>query len=267
MLDILRDLQARTSRLDKEVRAIKADRVSRQDIRDNAKALVDAYFRTGREKFTRVGVPSDVIATCDASMHALLEASHGRSYSSVYRDTLRNISRSLIELEKLGLLLSAGTTPEPTIDPTDEQIIVTLRNLSPSAASSYEQAARDLLGNNRLSWRGPATDLREALRELLDHLAPDDAVKGQDGFKLEPGTSGPTMKQKVRFILKARGTSKSAMQAPESAVDAVEEAVGTFVRSVYTRSSVSTHTPSDKGEVLRVRDWVRVALRELLELQ
>jgi hypothetical protein len=65
-----------------------------------------------------------------------------------------------------------------------------------------------------MSWRGPATDFRESLRETLDHLAPDSAVKAEPGFKLEQNTSGPTMKQKVRFILKKRGVSKLLCNHP-----------------------------------------------------
>ena len=74
------------------------------------------------------------------------------------------------------------------------------------------------------------------------------------------------MKQKVRFVLKNRGASKAVSGPAESAIDGVEESLGTFIRSVYTRSNVSTHTPTDKAEVLRVRDLVRVVLSELLEV-
>ena len=152
-----------------------------------------------------------------------------------------------------------------TLEAVDKRILDTLIQLAPSAALSYEQALLDIGNDSRLSWRGPATDLREALRETLDQLAPDKQVAAQPGFRLEKDCSGPTMKQKVRFVLARRGRPKSAMEAPEQAAVAVEEAVGAFVRSVYTRSSVSTHTPTDKDEILRVRDWVRVALCELLE--
>jgi hypothetical protein len=75
------------------------------------------------------------------------------------------------------------------------------------------------------------------------------------------------MKQKVRHILRKRGVGKTAMQSPEAAAQAVDEIIGTFVRGVYTRSSISTHTPTDRAEILRVRDWVRVALCELLEVR
>jgi hypothetical protein len=70
------------------------------------------------------------------------------------------------------------------------------------------------------------------------------------GYKLEPNTNGPTMKQKVRFVLKNRGASKAVSGPAESAIDGVEESLGTFIRSVYTRSNVSTHTPTDKAEGL-----------------
>jgi hypothetical protein len=74
------------------------------------------------------------------------------------------------------------------------------------------------------------------------------------------------MKQKVRFILGKRGVSKTASKSPEASAEAVDEIVGTFVRSVYTRSSVSTHTPTQRAEVFRIHEYVRAALCELLEV-
>ena len=73
------------------------------------------------------------------------------------------------------------------------------------------------------------------------------------------------MKQKVRYILRNRGQSKATAATTEDATAAIDEAMGTFVRSVYTRSAVSTHTPTDRSEVMRLRDLVRVVLGELLE--
>ena len=60
--------------------------------------------------------------------------------------------------------------------------------------------------------------------------------------------------------------STAAVATTESAVSTIEDLLGAFVRSIYTRSSVSTHTATSKGEVLRIRDLVRVALCELLEI-
>ena len=108
--------------------------------------------------------------------------------------------------------------------------------------------------------------MREALRETLDHLAPDSAVTSQPGFKLEPDAKGPTMRQKVRFILAQRGIAGTFSETSERAAEAVDLAVGAFVRSVYSRSSISTHQPTDRSEVLRVREWVRIVLCELLSV-
>jgi hypothetical protein len=108
--------------------------------------------------------------------------------------------------------------------------------------------------------------LREALRETLDHLAPDEEVKAMPGFTLEKDQKGPTMKQKVRFILKARGQSKSSSVVPEQSSNTVEEMVGTLTRSIYNLSSVATHVASERKAVIQIRRYVVAALHDILEL-
>lgn len=56
------------------------------------------------------------------------------------------------------------------------------------------------------------------------------------------------------------------MAAPESAVQGVEDILGGITRSVYNRTSISTHTATDKKEVVRVHAWVRLVLCDLLEV-
>ena len=86
------------------------------------------------------------------------------------------------------------------------------------------------------------------------------------GFKLEGDAKRPTMKQKVRYVLKNRGVPSGAMGTPESAVVGVEEFVGGLTRSVYTRSSVSAHTATTRAEASRILAWVRLVICELLEI-
>jgi hypothetical protein len=250
----------------KSLRGLQSTRVDSAVVKSAVRDAVDFYFRLVRQEIASSGFKAESLANADALAHELLEATHRRATTASYRTKVKELHRLTVEAEKVVLLAGPRLTVQDALDPTDRRIMETLRSLLPSAALSYEQATLDLAQASRLSWRGPATDLREALRETLDHLAPDKDVTSQPGFKLEPGTSGPTMKQKVRFILKNRGSSRGAMDTPETAVAAVDEAVGSFVRSVYTRSSVSTHTPTERAEVLRVRDWVRVALCELLAI-
>lgn len=267
MVEILRQLQQRLLDFDKGLRRLKSTRVNQRGTREAAKGIVDFYFRNTRAILVTTGVPGEEVSTCDTKMHALLESTHKSSTVASFRKQVRELTNPLLSIEKILLLSTSPPAKVPDHEIVDQRIIATLRKLVPSAALSYEQAILDLHTPQRFSWRGPATDLREALRETLDYLAPDDEVKAQQGFHLEPNTSYPTMKQKTRYVLKKRGMSKSTTQTSEDAAEAVDTAIGSMVRSVYTRSSLSTHTPTDRDEVLRVRDWVRVVLCELLEVR
>lgn len=180
-------------------------------------------------------------------------------------DLLKGAKKGLIECEGSAIAQSSRRQAGHR-NRTDELIVASLEDICPSASLAYQQALLDLGQDNRMSWRGPATDLREALRETLDILAPDAEVQSSHGFKLEQDAKHPTMKQKVRFILKSRGVNSGALAPPEHAVQGVEDVLGSLTRSVYTRSSVSTHTPTDRSEVARVHAWVRLVLCELLEI-
>jgi hypothetical protein len=267
MLATVRALRTRLQKLGKDVAKLTGHQVSSATVRAETQSIVDAYFRNARPEFIVFGIRDDELSDLDLAMQAFLEGSHRKVTKPVYRSYTKSLVGALNELEQRALLHDHERLQSLGLDVTDQRIIATLTSMVPSAALSYEQASKDLLVEVRMSWRGPATDLREALRETLDHLAPDAEVTAQPGYKLEPDTKGPTMKQKVRYVLSKRGIGKAASASPEAAVTAVEELVGTFVRSIYTRSNVSTHTPTDKNEVLRVRDWVRVALCELLEIR
>jgi len=241
--------------------------VNSQKERKSLQQLVDSYFRDVRPSVVSHTASSDFIMKIDTGMQDLLVCSHKRTKRNLLKRKLSGVKKKLIQLEAhSAVLVGAGSSTE-SANLMDRRIIEILQPLVPSAALSYEQALIDLDGPDRKSWRGPATDLREALRETLDYLAPDKDVTSQPGFKLEPDSKGPTMKQKTRFILVSRGLSKTLSETPEKAVDSIETVIGSFVRSVYRRSSVSTHTPTVRDEVLLVRDWVRIVLCELLEIR
>ena len=97
------------------------------------------------------------------------------------------------------------------------------------------------------------------LREVLDKLAPDTDVESQPGYKAETGQTKPTMKQKVRYILMSRGKNRSITEVPEHAVGVIEEHVAGLTRSVYTRSSVSTHVGTTRNEVQQIKAYIDVA--------
>jgi hypothetical protein len=118
----------------------------------------------------------------------------------------------------------------------------------------------------RVSFRGPALELREVLREVLDHLAPDVDVIAAPGFRLEKDRKGPTMAQKVRFILKARGSGKTTAATPEDSVSTVDAIVGDLTRSVYTLGSIATHVASERRQVVQVKRYIDAVLHDILEI-
>lgn len=168
------------------------------------------------------------------------------------------------DIQKLLPPQNSGKPEKVAFAEEDEKIISKLDALVPSAALSYKQAVLDLGDDNRLSFRGPALELREALREILDHLAPDNEVTSAPEYKQEKERAGPTMKQKVRFIMKKKG-SRSSSDAPEQAVTAFEEAIAGLTRAVYERSSKATHVAGERGIVVQIRRFLVAIFHEILE--
>jgi hypothetical protein len=250
----------------KGLNKFKGQQLNSQKQRDGLRLLVERYFNEVRPVVVGENEQTETVGYVDSDLQELLVLCHKRGTAKSYQKLLTSVKSRLITIDAQVVSSAALDTNRQNLDGVDVQILGTLQAIVPSAALSYQQALSDLKCESRLSWRGPATDLREALRETLDYLAPDEDVEGMPGYKQEPNTNGPTMKQKARFVLKSRGASKAVAGPAELAVDNVEESLGMFVRSVYTRSNVSTHTPTDKTEVLRVCDLVRVVLGELLEI-
>jgi hypothetical protein len=74
------------------------------------------------------------------------------------------------------------------------------------------------------------------------------------------------MKQKVRFILKARKVSDTAKQTAVDSVKHLDENIPSLGRSVYNRGSMDVHTGRTREEVLNFKLYVDAILGELLEI-
>jgi len=262
----LGEFLAQLDRAKKLLNNVSGAQVHADSTRTILRNLAQDYFNQVRPSHIDDAAQDERIKSIDVDMQTLVELCHVRGSVKKYKALLARIRKELIVLDSRAIAVPLQSRISMESNSVDVKIIETLKAIVPSAALSYEQALSDLQQSNRLSWRGPATDLRESLRETLDKLAPDSDVTSSTGFKLEPNTTGPTMKQKVRFILKNRGAAKNAAAPIEDATATIDELLGSFVRSIYTRSNISTHTPTNRSEVLRVRDLVRVAMSELLEI-
>src|SRR5262245_11096804 len=228
-------------------------RVALQYLKQTRPILLEAYL-------------NEHAAILDEAFTTLLHLSEGNNALSSYKKQIKRIRKAIPAITS-GLALQAGKTRGSTEPNADEQrLIGVLSKMIPSAAISYRQAIADLQDGTRVSFRGPALEFREVLRETLDHMASDKDVMADPGFKLEKGRHGPTMKQKVRFILKARKSGSAALGVVEDSASTADSVVGDLTRSVYNLGSLSTHVSSERTQVLRLKRYVDAVLHDLLEL-
>jgi hypothetical protein len=266
VIDIIRECANLARRQRAAVSRVKTTQVSREDIRNGVRGLVDGYFRTDRPLILEEIRDTAALEELDTLMQDLLRLGQSRALKQRYMTVLRQLEQAWNTLERIGMPIATPLIGLPVRSPRQETIIRTLEAVCAPASLCYQQALQDLSDSARRSWRGTAAELREALRELLDKIAPDDEVSGAPGFKLEAGTTGPTMKQKARFVLRSRRQSDSERKPIEDAAQTVEDNVGAFVRSAYVRSSVSVHTEPERRDVVSVLRFVELVFLELLEL-
>jgi hypothetical protein len=268
MVERLRGLQGKCTGLLGALRRIRSREVNSASDRQSARGLVDVYFSDTRPVLRACGMPDDRLAPLDVLMQGLLRKAQRKTRRTVYVELVGKIAREVNELEIDAAVRASlpATTADAVMPEQDRRIVGTLQGLCPSAAASYSQGMRDLGGPERLSWRGPATEFREALRQTVDLLAPDDKLAVEPGFQLEPKMTRPSLRQKARFILKSRRRPGRAIDATTEAIGIVDEKVAAFVPTVYGQASQSLHGQSSREEVRSIRNFVRTVLAEILEI-
>lgn len=246
----------------------KAQHVNSASLRQEAREIVQGYFREVKPALHRLGVTASTLAELDSDMQALIGLSAGRNTKNAYQNLVRTIKARRKEIETGLEFLIGAEVPAPRfqIGRVEESILTTLDTMLPAAAASYRQVLVDVQDGGRLSYRGTAAELREVVREVLDHLAPDNDVTKAPGFKLEAGQKGPTMKQKVRFILRARKVGDSARETAEGSAQHIDESVASVGRAVYTRGSTAVHTARPLEEVMNYKGYADAILGELLAI-
>jgi hypothetical protein len=232
--------------------------------------LATAYFESFRPELVGSLGETQAIKAHDEHWQDLVKLAHGNNQRRTYLKGLATILRELTELNVASLSRATGKSMGrgglSTLTPAEQQILTTLDALLPTAAASYRQGIADLREARRLSYRGTASEFREALREALDHLAPDEDVTKQPGFKHEEGLKKPTMKQKVRYVMTSRGRPRSQRDVTERSVRGVEDLTGEVLRATYDRASLATHLETSRTEVLRIKRYVDTVFFDLLEI-
>src|SRR2546428_1400860 len=204
MNDLVQKLANEVDGLEHVLRKVKALHVNKRAPKDAIRSLARTYFGELRPSIVgRLGNETEQ-SRLDAAIQELVRMAQARTKVSDYRTTLIELKRAVDDLELRSLRPLGSSISKKPILSQYQRILESLRKVSEPACNSFEQGLLDLQSGDRKSWRGTTVEFREALRETLDALAPDDAVTKQPGFKLESDSKGPTMKQKAVFILRAR---------------------------------------------------------------
>jgi len=240
------------------------------EIVGQARALSQTYFRVVKPELDKLAIPED-LQELDACFQALLALANTQTTIGKYMRLADRIRMLRPEIEvKVELAVSKKLARTgffgTTLSPIEQAVIETLDRLVPSAGASYKQALSDLRDYKRTSFRGTASELRECLREVLDHLAPDEEVTKAPSYKVDPGRNKPTMKQKARFVLRARKVAEAARQVPEDMIALIDESVASLPRSLYSQGSLSTHISQTRGQVAQLKVYTDAILAELLQI-
>ncbi len=262
-LEALDQINDVVSTLEAKVRDSKSKKVSGHAIQPFAGTVARIYFDLVRPELDIAKGRAGLVDEIDSVIQGLLLLAASASGQQAYLAKVNELRPYLLEAT-VDLMKSRGK--RLVLSPVERSILDTLTALLPATAASYEQALRDIAGGARISWRGSALELREALRDVIDHLGPDEQVTRTPGFHLEEGRQGPTQKQKVRYVLRARRTSSAARNVAEAALETVDEAVAILARSMYESGSASTHVGASVKEMRNLKRYVDALLAELLEV-
>jgi hypothetical protein len=263
VIQALEDLKNRLIRCRDSVLKRKSKQIYQEQDKRAVIDLVKFYFSEVQLKSSDLSRMS----VLDNAMQELLGLAQKNSLKSKYRNSFKGLIAEIDDVYKSIICAQPSkTVPQNT---QSQLIIQTLKMINNSAALSYEQALLDLESSDRKSWRGTVIEFRESMRIALDKLASDAEVTSQQGFKLEPDTKGPTMRQKAVFIFKSRKLPKNETKLVGDAINSIEEFSAKFIRSTYTRASIVGHADQDvtKDDAIKVGKYVELALSELLALK
>jgi hypothetical protein len=241
--------------LDKEVGRARGERLTTPAITQEFKKLHEWYLDELRPALRESDLTEGLLSELDGDFDKVMSCSGGRTRTKAGKNLLGKVRKSLKGAAPFAAPASVTVASVRELD-----LIAALKDILPAAAAGYEQALRDLASPERVSYRGVASEFREVLREVLDHFAPDNRLpKSPDGRK-------PTMKAKVRYILRARSMGDTRRGAAESTAEILDDGVPNLARSVYDLGSLDTHVSPNRDEVARLRRYLEALLLDLLEI-
>ncbi|MCE2512070.1 MAG: hypothetical protein J4F50_05830 [Acidimicrobiia bacterium] len=238
--------------------------VTARDDAQRMRALSAGWMKEYRPVFASSLGVVDQLVQVDDDVTWLRSRSGVRTESSEFCARLRRIARTIsrellpvYDANRWSLASNIANQSE------DGPILKRLTTVDEALARSYRQALLDLNDPNRLTYVGPATELREVLGVTIRRLSPpDNEIVDKPWFKGHLGK--PTRAERIRAIL----GDKERSAPPTQTLEIIDSAIGSVARSTYERASAVTHlgrnTPQE--EVDKLRTWVEAVLGEILPM-
>ena len=244
--------------------------VSKRAERVNIRAVVGAWFGEYKNAFLKMIGDEQLLAPMDDHLQTILRrASHASARRTLIRD-VRSAQRYFNDTLLVPLSRAYWSrAPQQTPAGFDQEAERRLRHLDPDLADSYAQAVSDIEEDGRLSYRGPAGELREVITGVLHILAPTGQVQATEWYR-EARRSGvrneptPTRAERVKFVLRNRLEGSAQTETAETFMSSVEERLASVVNSAYKRGSAAAHAGAEQGELQQLLQYINALLRELL---
>lgn len=178
-------------------------------------------------------------------------------------DLLRRLREFQMRVRQPPRRVDAVVPARGPLSARDAHILGRLRHLSPPLAESLEQALKDLNDHTRLSYVGPAGEVREVMRAATQQMAPDEQVRQQPWFTGidQGGKRNPSQAERIRYAVQQRGGSKDQVKGVDQLVD---ELVGQIGRQTYSTGSSAFHAGTAQAKVRKLTGWVFAILDEIL---
>ena len=178
-------------------------------------------------------------------------------------DLVRRLREFQLSVRRAPRQTDAAVPENPSISAHQSDIIARLRRHSISLADSLEQALADINDMKRLSYVGPAAEVREAMRAAVQLFAPDDEIRKQRWFKgiTQGNKQNPTQAERIRYAVQRQGGNKD--QAGKTN-DLIDQLIGDIGRETYTVGSSAVHAGTIRSKVRKLTGWAFMILDEVL---
>lgn len=236
----------------------------------NIESVVRAWYSQYKNPFTQMLGDERQIAVMDSKMDRLfnLASRHCTRHAVVgAAGATANYLRDALFVPLTRAYWAR--TPERAPAGRDAAAAERLRKLDSPLADGYEQAVADIEDAKRISYRGPAAELREVLTGVLHKLAPTEAVEATDWYR-EARRSGarketsPTRAERTKYVLRSRMKGSAVTDNTETHMVSVEQRLGEVVNATYRRGAAATHQGGEREELQNLLPYINALLRELL---